>query len=261
MIIATRGLPASGKTTWARAQKKLRVNRDDIRAMLNLPYNSETEKIVLASRDAAIKEAVSQGKDIIVDETNLTPKHIENLQALGEVQVKDFNTDVLECIKRDKVRMNQVGESVIMGMHLKYLYKEERNPHLPPAIIVDIDGTVALKGDRKPFDYSRVGEDLPNMPVIDLLRQNTTHIIFVSGRESSCQVDTESWLRRYFQDYTLYMRQAGDYRPDYVVKKEVYQKYIIRNFYVTTAIDDRDSVVALWRSLGLTCLQVAYGDF
>jgi hypothetical protein len=57
------------------------------------------------------------------------------------------------------------------------------------------------------------------------------------------------------------MRKSGDYRKDYEVKKEIYETYIKDKFNVLCVLDDRQSVVDMWRSLGLTCLQVNYGDF
>ena len=44
------------------------------------------------------------------------------------------------------------------------------DPDLPPAILVDIDGTVALMGARSPYDWHRVGEDTPNQAVIEAVR-------------------------------------------------------------------------------------------
>lgn len=40
----------------------------------------------------------------------------------------------------------------------------------PKVWLVDIDGTVALRGERGPFDWDRVGEDKPNGPVIAVVR-------------------------------------------------------------------------------------------
>lgn len=39
-----------------------------------------------------------------------------------------------------------------------------------PAVIVDIDGTVALMDGRSPYDMTRVFEDKPNEPVIAVVR-------------------------------------------------------------------------------------------
>ncbi len=73
---------------------------------------------------------------------------------------------------------------------------EERKPR---AIICDIDGTIAIRGERSPYDYSRVGEDEPNLPIVELVRTLSENwireIIFVSDRDDSCEFETNEWLR------------------------------------------------------------------
>lgn len=56
--------------------------------------------------------------------------------------------------------------------------------------------------------------------------------------------------------YDLFMREA-----DYIVKAELFDKYVRHNYNVIGVLDDRTQVVNMWRSMGLTCLQVAPGDF
>jgi len=141
-------------------------------------------------------------------------------------------------------------------------------PGRPRAVIVDIDGTVALRGDRGPYEFQRVFEDAPNRPVIHLVRmfrQQNYCILFVSGREDSCRELTRHWLSDYVITFTgperLHMRRAGDGRPDYEVKDEIFEQYFRDWYDVRYVIDDRNSVVAMWRAKGLTCLQVADGPF
>ena len=130
-------------------------------------------------------------------------------------------------------------------------------------IIVDIDGTIALKGNRDPYDYALVREDFPNKKVISVVTQleNWNEVMFVSGRSEICREDTEQWLAQIgFENCELYMRRLDDYRSDEIVKKEIYYRHISpRN--VLCVFDDRNKVVKMWRELGLTCLQVAEGDF
>jgi hypothetical protein len=47
------------------------------------------------------------------------------------------------------------------------------------------------------------------------------------------------------------MRELGDSRPDAVVKQEMYEEYIKDKYNVLAVFDDRPSVVAFWRDLGL----------
>jgi len=152
------------------------------------------------------------------------------------------------------------------------------------AAIIDIDGTLALhEGLRGHYEYGKVLQDLPNSPVIDLVSRmvmaNSTGLreivpLFVSGRmdcnEGQVRRDTIQWLSRYcFAPYAdeLFMRQEflpdgkNDYRPDFIVKEEIYHNLIKPKYDVLYAIDDRKQVVDMWRRLGITCFQCAEGNF
>ena len=79
----------------------------------------------------------------------------------------------------------------------------------------------------------------------------------------SARTETEAWLRRHGIAgwVELHMRPVGDYRRDDLVKRELYEALIANHYRVELVLDDRTRVVKMWRSLGLTCLQVAEGDF
>ena len=132
-------------------------------------------------------------------------------------------------------------------------------------IIVDIDGTVAEKTDRHIFDYKKVLTDSPKPEVIEVVNslwKSGYKIIFLSGRPDSCFDDTYEWLRLNCPPFVkLLMRKTGDNRKDAEIKKEIYFNQIQPNFDVLCVIDDRQQVVDMWREIGLTCLQVAPGDF
>lgn len=138
-------------------------------------------------------------------------------------------------------------------------------PTLPSVVICDIDGTLAIKGDRSPFDWQRVGEDKLNTTINKVLLAlgHANDIIFFSGRDGSCADLTRKWLEENGWPYAkLFTRAAGDMRKDSIVKRELYDQHIVGKYSVLCVLDDRDQVVRMWRDeLGLTCLQVAYGDF
>lgn len=140
------------------------------------------------------------------------------------------------------------------------------------AIICDIDGTLAIRGSRKPFEYHRCTEDTVRGAVARLLHRYEAlrdhpdyqvHILMVSGREEVCRRETETWLQANAIPYDLLlMRPAHDYRKDAIVKREIYERDIAPSFDVELVIDDRDQVVQMWRrDLHLPCFQVDYGDF
>lgn len=134
-----------------------------------------------------------------------------------------------------------------------------------PVLLADVDGTIALRLNRGPYDWSRVHEDVPNEPVIAVIQALVAKgwgVVFISGRESVCQKDSEEWLERHVGlKAPLFMRYAGDYRADHVIKEEIYLRSIEPQFNVRLVLDDRRQCVDLWRRLGLTTLQVADGNF
>lgn len=286
-LIATRGLPGSGKTTWANkyvleheAGSVVRVNRDSLREMLHAGRwkGNKTEGVTKEMRDRIVIAALNSGRDVIVDDTNLSPKTLAELERLANspqhtLEIKDFTDVPLEtCIKRDLARPNSVGEKVIRRMYRDFLAPApevyDPNPLLPHAIIVDIDGTLAIKGDRDIYDYSRVHLDTPNRPIVHLVQTlgADRRIVFVSGRDDACYNETREWLKEhlgfaFIESVELLMRRTGDQRKDSIVKREIFEQNIRESYQIDYVLDDRNSVVEMWRSLGLTVLQVAEGDF
>lgn len=146
-LIICRGLPASGKTTWARRnvasalqpeyERMCRVNRDDIRQMLHdgTFIKGITEDVVIAVRDASILAALRKGWDVISDDTNLKSRNVTDLLKLAaktgaEVEFKDFtDVSVDECVRRDTKRglddplgINKwVGEDVILDQYNRFI--------------------------------------------------------------------------------------------------------------------------------------------
>ena len=141
-------------------------------------------------------------------------------------------------------------------------------------VVVDIGGTISKVGDRvkclestpKDWDsfYARCGEDLPNEDVLACVKalQCIYTIILLSGRRESCRKDTLDWLRKYDidADFVL-LRKDNDHRHDTIVKPEILLNFLGSYDEVAFVLEDRTSVVKKWRELGLTCLQVAEGDF
>lgn len=138
----------------------------------------------------------------------------------------------------------------------------------PRAIVVDLDGTVALKHDgRGHFEWDKVGDDYPNWAVIEVVSaviEKGYIPIYVSGRMEQCREHTSTWL--YGHGLTtgaglLFMRPDGDHRNDAEVKLEIFDREIRRKYAILGVFDDRNRVVDMWRSIGLTVFQVAPGDF
>jgi predicted kinase len=314
-LIITRGLPGSGKTTYAKkwvgenTSLRARVNRDDLREILHggaHGYPRELESSVTFAHQASVRALLMSGKDVIVDDMNLQNKQVKAWmkvanEAKAGFEVVDFtNVTVGTCIDRDKSRFLQggrhVGEEYITKKYQQFIKgrpyplpmpeepaKAYREPYVPPksarkCILVDIDGTMALMNGRGPFEWWRVGEDLPNQAIVDLVWAyyrspwvKDVELIFMSGRDEVCRPETTKWLTELgfpvnqFTGIKLFMRPSlpdGVQQPaDHVVKLALFDEHIRYNYNVQFVLDDRNQVVDMWRELGLTCLQVAPGDF
>lgn len=142
-------------------------------------------------------------------------------------------------------------------------------------IIADLDGTISLvdhrrhfvEGEKKDWQafYQACIEDGANQPVIELLDRMSRDgfiINIFSGREESVRKQTEFWLHNEFVPYdSLLMRPTGDYTPDDQLKRDwLYLNADLKD-KVLFVLDDRQKVVDMWRQEGLTCFQVAKGDF
>lgn len=137
-IIFLKGLPASGKSTWAKEYCKenpdyIRINKDDIRELLGNPkFSYEFEKGVLAIQHEMGLTALNSGRSLIVDDTNFAPKHEQYWGIISvtrgiPMDVINFDTPVEECIERDSKREKPVGKAVIMDMYKKYILSKNLN--------------------------------------------------------------------------------------------------------------------------------------
>lgn len=166
------------------------------------------------------------------------------------------------------------------------------------AVLVDMDGTLALidhrlkyvrdlpEGTKKDwnsfFDYDEIMKDKPNLPVFDIVRglwQMKYKILIVSARpRNKCHKATVNWLENNlvvetgkedsFTAFTyekLYMRgdttKHKDMRPDTEVKSDLLDMIIADGYEPYIVIDDRKSVVDMWRSKGIFVAHVAEGNF
>lgn len=200
-LIITRGVPASGKTTWAlewlseeSGTPRIRINRDDIRHMLFGRYTGVDEVAVTKMQESMLRAGMKSGYDIVLDNTSLYNKHVKDVLKIArdfyyEVEYKDFYIALSEAIERDSKRERQVGEEVIKMFFKRHLPKGSMpeppdvemtqvfrpyipNTELPTAYIFDIDGTLAHINHENPrdvYDASRAHEDLVDDAVLYLL--------------------------------------------------------------------------------------------
>lgn len=300
-LTIVRGVSGSGKSTWARQQNAKVVSRDDLRELLfpgvEVKDYYEVPKEVFAAReqevsiaqDAMVAAFLKAGKDVIVDNTNIQWKFVKALAKIGyrhgaEVEVKVFDVPLQRAINNNTWRAAQGGRDVKREIIEKQYASFQKNksmtldpvrplrpykgtPGKPKAFLVDIDGTLAhMKDYRGPFEWHNVHKDDVDEVISDIVMYHATasghQVVVMSGRDESCRDLTSDWLLEHdiFYDH-LFMRPAGDMRPDNLIKAELFDAYVRDNFDVQFVLDDRDQVVEMWRRMGLTCLQVAPGDF
>lgn len=147
-------------------------------------------------------------------------------------------------------------------------------------VLVDLDGTVCNVEHR--VQYIKKGPlkdnvkfhslhefDAPIEPIITLVE-----IFHSAGYEivfCSCRFDTElektrEWIRIHFYvkelaDARLLLRSKLDKREDQEIKPDLLKKAGINFDDIYLVLEDRNQVVKFWRDNGLTCIQVADGDF
>jgi len=284
-LLCLRGLPASGKTTYARelANKGwVRVNKDDLRAMLNnSKFSKENESYILSLRDEIIISSLVQGKNVVVDDTNLDPKHLIAFESiagefLADFEIRFFDTDVQECIRRNALREKPVPDKVIYSMYERYLKPQppvvEYDDNKEECIIVDIDGTLAHIADgRSPHDASRAMNDSLDDAVSVITAMFYNHgykVIIITARHEEHREVTEQWLEANDVHYDeLYTRldsdvdENGKKLEDSLVKERLYKTHVEPRFNVKFVMDDRNRVVNMWRRIGLKCFQVEPGLF
>ncbi len=159
-------------------------------------------------------------------------------------------------------------------------------------IIVDIDGTIADVTHRRHYIASKPKNwkafeaamhlDPVKQDIIELIESlclgGDYLVVLATGRGEEHRETTLQWLADnniyqtddkhwdfddmpVFTFEKLYMRPEQDNRPDTIVKREILDQIEDDGYHVWLAIDDRNSVVQMWRDAGVTCLQVAPGDF
>lgn len=300
-IIVLIGISGSGKSTYASKlmfenKNMIIVNRDKIRELLfgyteaDIHYYykrndlNELEKEVTRYENIMIREALTSGKTVIADSTNLDKKFIQKYFYWNvPVEFVFFDCSLEEAIERDSKRTRQVGEEKIRKQLGRYLYLKQlaqaddqcfksqivpivNDDTKPKCIVFDIDGTLAHMYNRFPYQWDLVGEDIPDEAIIMLSQiciLKDVKVFICSGRDEICREETINWLSKYLgssSNYTLMMRPNKDNRADYKVKHEMWEE-ICKDYCITCMIDDRSQVVDYARNLGFKVLQCEYNNF
>lgn len=128
-------------------------------------------------------------------------------------------------------------------------------------IICDIDGTIAILGDRDYRDMTTVANDGVNMTVRAIVRAfaDDHSIVFMTGRTEDARQDTESWFKENGIPYDLLIMKSADEQLKNVQFKEMaYGRLLEANpkTKVTLALDDYSAVIEMWESKGIMTARV-----
>lgn len=261
----------------------------------------DRENFITRESYALVRETLRSEYDVIVDNTHLSGKARKEIHDIakswGDVTVieKVFEVPLSIILKQNAQREGDacVPEDVIKDMAKRYhvdkkgcfakianrsiYYRSVRanesdaadqDSDLPGAIICDLDGTLALMNGRNPYDAEHCDDDLLNEPVATTLKacaKQGMKIIFMSGRHDKFREPTLRFFENNIPELEyegLFMRAPGDMRKDTVIKRELFDEHVRGKYYVNFVIDDRPSVVRMWRyELGLTVFQLDDREF
>lgn len=293
-LIILYGLPGSGKSTYSNEYCKnnpntIHLNRDSIRLMFNCQWSKNLEAIVKNTEYSTMYNALESGYDVIIDDvSNLNDKTYslimnyvheleEKLNCKIEIEEKYFNIPLEECIKRDSMREQPVGEKVIKDFYRRYHPKiaaatnkkqlelfNKQDARLEHAIIIDIDNTVSWNVTGRPWFGEGAAEgmkdDVVISPIVNYIIKPYPYTkIFVTGRDNDNDIQqvTTNWLINNVSISTndvILFREHGDCRKGVEVKEELFLNNIKDKYFIDFVLEDDQRIANMYRKYGLIVL-------
>jgi predicted kinase len=207
-----RGLPASGKTTWAKkklatlnrdgVRRAVRTNKDEIRKRLRAKgINSETR--VIRRETELVTKAMKAGLQVVIDNTHFHPPHELRYRQLADeygykFEIKSFtHVSVEACVRRDLKRRNSVGEWVIRDMHSKYLSQrvnEQQEKNVMRALLIRSPHIEKILDGKKIWEIRGSRTDVREQ--VGLVRSGSGTIIGVCDVVDCIPILTDEQSRR-----------------------------------------------------------------
>lgn len=240
--------------------------------------------------------AIAEGRDVFVDRMNFNK--IQRSRYLNPAKEKGYTTEIIVLHESLQTCLNRCGlrdghptikdlataKKALRTFFINYERPTEDEADLVEftypnivksnCLIIDLDGTLCNTEHRSHFmkqekkNWKAFFEGIPNDPInewcLEIIKamQKTHRIILCSGRPDDYEDPTRDWLNKYSINYhNLFMRRAGDFRRDDVVKEIILDFEILTRYIPLFAVDDRQQVVDLWRRRGITALQCDEGNF
>lgn len=232
-IFFLKGLPASGKSTWAlgkidelKQDNVVYINRDSVRKQMfpnnydnfwnGYKFNSVNENSVTKFCEEMLLDGLKNSKNIIIDNLNLNPKYEKEMRNYAKMFDYQFelidltHISLFTCAERDSKRKDSVGFAFIKEVYNKWIGGkfDKTKFYTPPmnaplCLICDLDGTLADISHRNPYDASNCYEDAVRQHVANLLHATIEYyssynqsiaLFFFSGRDDKFKNDTLRWL-------------------------------------------------------------------
>ena len=292
-ILMMRGLPASGKTTFANqilqdSNQWVRANLDSLRPMLhgNRTWKPKQERITQQVERQICETLIKNNVNVIIDDTNLTNYHYDKWSSCAkklnaEFAMHDMDTRLEICLERNTLRLAIDNSPLIPSNNVIVNMARVNNMFEGVAfdkkeIIVDIDGTIAnidhrlhhIRKNPKNWRgfFSEIRYDEPRWDVlyevVNQAEKENAGIVYVSARPEQYRTETEKWLKEHihhtYKYKTLIMRHDSDKRKDELVKKDILNRYFKRD-RIIAVYDDRLSVIRMWESEGLKVINCNIG--
>ncbi|GAA4778705.1 hypothetical protein GCM10023200_09670 [Actinomycetospora chlora] len=286
-LVLVRGLPASGKTTRARALVAsrrpgsiLRVNRDDLRrSMVDPSYSAPVDAVERRISDAEwrlVRGALLDGVDVVVDATNLRSSVARRWLALAEAcgaawRVEDVPADgpvdLEECVRRDAARppVERVGEEVLRDLHARFVDAETGRlaPLDPPARLSSAGGAPYRPVPGTPSAVVVVVEGMRGATtLVEGLVATGHRVIACSARPEEERVAVADLLARELDVplEAVLLRPPGRRGGDAAALLGLFDEHVRDRYTVVGVVESRPVPARAWRRTGLPVIGVVDGE-